>query len=411
MRILVLSRWFPYPADNGSKIRILNLLRHLAVRHEVALLSFASDVIPAERLTALQPWCALIDTVPYRPYRPWSWHALSGLLDGRPRSVVDTFSLEMARRAARIVADWSPDLVMASQIDMAPYALALQCRARVLEELELNALYHAFLQARGLRRLRAGLTWWKLAGYIRRTLPAFDLCTVVSEAERQRVLAVAPGARRVEVMPNGLDLEYYKDDLGPPEPGTLIYAGALTYSANFDAVSYFLRDIYPRILARRPGVRFTVTGQVDGAPVNRLLQHPGLILTGYLDDVRPAIARSWASVVPLRAGGGTRLKILESMALGTPVVTTRKGAEGLELVPGRDVLIADTPGEFGEAVLALLADPQLRQRLSQQGRRVVATRYDWGILAARLNHVVEETLMTSLASDVGPAAMRPHGSA
>lgn len=398
MRLLFLSRWFPYPADNGSRIRILNLIRQLANRHEIGLLSFTSSAVKPEHLAALRPWCARIETVPYQAYRPGSWRALMGFMDGRPRSVVDTFSRELAARAVQLARDWSPDLVLASQIDMAPYALNLECRARVLEELELNALYHAFTQARGLRRLRAGLTWWKLARYARRMLTAFDLCTVVSESERQRVLAAAPAARRVEVVPNGLELADYREDYGPPEAETLIYAGALTYSANFDAVNYFLREIYPRILSGRPAVRFTVTGSLEGVPVNRLPHPSGLKLTGYLEDVRPAIARSWASVVPLREGGGTRLKILESLALGTPVVTTRKGAEGLALAQGREVLIADKPEQFADAVLALLADPQLHERLSREGRQVVAARYDWRSLGDRLDHLLEEVVATAPAS-------------
>jgi glycosyltransferase involved in cell wall biosynthesis len=405
MRILFLSRWFPYPADNGSRIRILNLIHQLAARHEVGLLSFALGPVQPEQRAALKAWCSFIETAPYQPYRPWGRRALAGLLDGRPRSVVDTFSHELAHKALQLAHDWPPDLVLASQIDMAPYALNLKPRARVLEELELTALYQAFTDARGLARLRASLTWWKLARYVRRMLPDFDLCTVVSETERQRVLAAAPGARRVEVVPNGLDLADYREDLGAPEPGTLIYAGALTYSANFDAVNYFLRDIYPRIVAGRPGVRFTVTGSLEGVPLDHLPHPPGLTLTGYLDDVRPAITRSWASVVPLREGGGTRLKILESLALGTPVVTTRKGAEGLDLVPDRDALIADTSEQFANAVLALLTDPQLRERLSRNGRCIVAARYDWRMIGERLNQLVEEALATSPATRAQTAAI------
>jgi glycosyltransferase involved in cell wall biosynthesis len=392
MRILLLSRWFPYPADNGSKIRILNILRQLAKRHEVSLLSFAPDNVPTEHSRALQSVCSIIETVRYRPYRPWSRRALTGLLDERPRSVVDTLSQEMTQRAARLTRQWSPEVVIASQIDMAPYALQLEAGARVLEELEVTALYQAYAYARGFSRLRAGLTWWKLARYIRRILPAFDLCTVVSEAEQKRLLAVTAESGRVEVAPNGLDLSRYAGAPELPVPETLIYAGALTYSANFDAVEYFLRDIYPRILAQRPGAKFVVTGPLEGVPTNRLPRPSGLTLTGYLEDVRPAIACSWASVVPLREGGGTRLKILESLALGTPVVATRKGAEGLELVAGRDALIADDAASFASATLTLLADPDLRARLSQQGRRVVEMRYDWRAIGERLNNLLEEVV-------------------
>jgi glycosyltransferase involved in cell wall biosynthesis len=303
----------------------------------------------------------------------------------------------LVRRVAR---DRSFDAVIASQIDMALYALGVPRGLRVLEELELTTIYEHYTRARGpWRRLRAGLTWWKLSGYMQRLLSRFDLCTVVSEAEREIVRRLAAATTRVEVVPNGVDVAAYAGDFGAPEPETLIYSGALTYSANYDAVAFFLREIYPRLRAERPNLKLLITGRLEGVPVQRLPQLPGVIFTGYLDDIRPAIARSWASVVPLRVGGGTRLKILEALALGTPVVATTKGAEGLELVPGRDALIADDPAEFAGAILTLLADPDLRAGLSRHGRRLVEARYDWAAIGQRFDDLLE--------SVAGPARSGP----
>ncbi|MBK9050663.1 MAG: glycosyltransferase [Chloroflexi bacterium] len=167
------------------------------------------------------------------------------------------------------------------------------------------------------------------------------------------------------------------------QPDTLVYAGAMTYKANFDAVAYFLGEIWPLIRAARPQAVFYVTGKLDGVPVERLPKQDGVIFTGYLDDVRPRVAQSWLSVIPLRLGGGTRLKVLESLALGTPVVTTSKGMEGLELMPERDVLVADTPEAFAAAVIQLLHDPNLHTLLSQHGQQAVK-RYDWPKIGSEL---------------------------
>jgi sugar transferase (PEP-CTERM/EpsH1 system associated) len=390
MRILFLSRWFPYPPDNGSKIRVYNLLKHLAARHVVHLISFTSEPINDERWAAMRSFCQEVGTVLYQPFQPWSGRALAGFLDARPRSVVDTHSVEMSALVARTARDYSFDAVIASQIDMAPYTLLLPHSARVLEELELTTLYEQFARARSPQRwLRSGLTWWKLARYVRHMLRAFDLCTVVSQAEQEWVRRLAPPQARIEVVPNGVDLAHYGGYFGPPQPDTLIYSGALTFAANFDAVEFFLRDVFPKVKAARPGVKFSITGRLDGVPVHRLPRHQGTVFTGYLDDIRPAIARSWASVVPLRIGGGTRLKILEALALGTPVVATRKGAEGLELVPGRDALFADGPSEFAGATASLLADPDLRARLGRHGRRLVETHYDWHAIGRQFNEMLE----------------------
>jgi glycosyltransferase involved in cell wall biosynthesis len=213
---------------------------------------------------------------------------------------------------------------------------------------------------------------------------------VVSEIERDRLQRVSPGYRSIIVVPNGVDLDAYPVGAVPPEPDTLIYSGSLTYSANFDAVDYFLREIYPRLLAKRPGAKFLVTGKLDGVPVERLPRYPGVTFTGYLDDVRPTLARTWASVVPLRLGGGTRLKILEAMALGTPVVATSKGAEGLAVMPGRDLLIADQPAEFAAQTLRLLGDANLRQQLSRSARQLVETQYHWSAISRQFNVFVEQ---------------------
>ncbi|NIV37258.1 MAG: glycosyltransferase [Anaerolineae bacterium] len=179
-------------------------------------------------------------------------------------------------------------------------------------------------------------------------------------------------------------------DFGPPEADALVYSGALTYSVNFDAVDFFLREVFPLIQAKRPTVKLSVTGKLEGVPIDRLPANDGLVLTGYLDDVRPTVARSWACVVPLRVGGGTRLKILEALALGTPVVSTSVGAEGLKVTPGVDILIADEPTEFADATLRLLEDPGLRAELAANGRRLVRERYDWDQIGEQLDRFLRQ---------------------
>jgi glycosyltransferase involved in cell wall biosynthesis len=185
-----------------------------------------------------------------------------------------------------------------------------------------------------------------------------------------------------------VDLEKNTGDFGLPKPDTLIYSGALTYSANFDAMEFFLNDIFPRVKASHPEVSLRITGGCNGVDVDRLPLDNRVQLTGYLEDIRPTVAQSWGCVVPLRKGGGTRLKILEAMALGTPVVSTAKGAEGLEVTHEQDILIADTPDAFGRTVVRLLNDVNLRARLSANGRKLVEERYSWGSSAQKLEELI-----------------------
>lgn len=399
MRILFLSRWFPHPVDNGSKIRIFNLLKALGSEHDVALVSFATEPVTPASIEAMRTICAEVEVTPYRGFQANSLHARLGFFSPTPRSVIDTFSQEMRQMVEQLAVRWQPDFVVASEHDMAPYALAVQNVRRMLEELELAVLYDAYQrEQRSAARLRKGLTWWKFQHYLRRTLPAFDLVTVVSAREQalaQRVISSPP----VQVVPNGADLQAMRCVQATPQPDALIYSGALSFYANYDAVHYFLTDIFPLILERKPATRFLITGSTTGVDLSRLPHHPNVEFTGYLDDIWSAVAGSWVSVVPLRQGGGTRLKIIESLGLGTPVVSTSKGAEGLELRAGVDLLIADDPQSFADATLSLLNDPVQRQRLSAQGRRAVE-RYDWAVIGQTLNALLDDVVRSRRSSAV-----------
>jgi glycosyltransferase involved in cell wall biosynthesis len=235
------------------------------------------------------------------------------------------------------------------------------------------------------------LSWLKWERYIRSLSRDIHTWTVVSNRESSLLKNITNGRIISQVVPNCVDYQYYQGDFGPAEADTLVYSGALTYFANYDAVSYFLSEIFPLIKNKRPKTRFLVTGKLDGVSVESLPHPEGVEFTGYLNDIRPTIAQSRVNVVPLRIGGGTRLKILESLALGTPVVSTSKGAEGLDLVDGRDLLVADGPADFAAAVLRLLEDSRLRERLSSAGCSAVASKYDWEAVAPEFCRFVEAT--------------------
>jgi glycosyltransferase involved in cell wall biosynthesis len=393
MRILFISRWFPYPPDNGSRIRVFNLVKQLSRHHEITLLSFAQGPVSEERLAEMKPYCRHVRTAPHKEFSPNRLKALLGFFSTPPRSIVDTYSREMQTLVEEASTNSSFDVVVASQIGSTPYALLLNQTPRVFEEVELAVIYEQFARQRSLvPRVRCGLTWWKLSRFIAQLLREFRGCTVVSEQEHSLVMGIVPEHKPLTVVPNGVDLEANTGDFGAPEPDTLIYSGALTYSANFDAMEFFLRDIFPLIKAQRPNASLRITGRYDGVPIEQLPPGNGVELTGYLDDIRPVVAQSWGCVVPLQVGGGTRLKILEAMALGTPVVSTSKGAEGLETTHEENILIADDPEDFAQSVLRLLRDENLRARLSANGRRLVEMRYSWEICARQLEQLLHQVV-------------------
>ncbi|MFN8637415.1 MAG: glycosyltransferase family 4 protein, partial [Chloroflexota bacterium] len=251
---------------------------------------------------------------------------------------------------------------------------------------------------------RRWLMWAKLQSYLRRTLPSFRATTVVSEGERRNVAVAAPNYPNVHVVPNAVAVHEYGAYYGAPEPWSIVFAGALTYNANYEAASWMLRSVFPRVKAEVPSAILRISGRHDGVDLGGLPHSSGLELTGHLADVRPLIARSAVSVVPLLSGGGTRLKILESMALGTPVVSTSKGAEGLAVTHNENILIADTPSDFAICVSAVIKDRRLRQRLSEAGRSLVWSHYDWNVVGEQLRSVVEQATSQPTPALVGGGA-------
>jgi polysaccharide biosynthesis protein PslH len=373
-RILFLSRWLPYPPNNGSKLRIFTLLRALARHHEVTLLSFFGDgenPIPAAELQVL---CSDVKLVPWKPYNPDSRQARAAFLSSTPRSILDTHSQQMEHCIDEVLSRTKFDAVIASEIDMAAYSRSFHHLPSILEDVEVGTLYEQYKQASTKwRRMRYGLTWAKHRRFLARVLNDFQACTVVSERERQLLIEAVPGQRNIANVPNCINLADYQDVQSQLRADTLIFSGSFTYEVNYRAMTWFLQEVFPLVRAQVPGARLIITGDHAGLP---LPSTSNVTLTGFVDDVRPLIAGSWVSLAPIWHGGGTRLKILEAMALSTPVVATSKGAEGLDVVDGEHILLADTPPAFAQAVVSILTSPKLRDRLATNGRSLLAQRYD-----------------------------------
>jgi len=391
VKALFLSTWFPYPPDNGSKIRVYHLLDAFSQRHDVTLLSFAFDTARPGEASELRARCRRVETVWRDPFQ--HSRAAQRLRFFSPSPIFTLPIPEMSALVKRVARDASFQVVVASTEVMATYATQFRDVPMVLEEHNSGArwMWERYReQTSPAQRLRCWASWQKARLFEGRLFPNFDLCTMVSEQDRAASLQMLPGYRGpVEVVPNGVDCQHNRPGLAQPVPKTLVFNGALTYYANYDAMHHFLSAIYPLIQAQEPSVSLSITGPTSGVDLSSLGPDSGVRLTGYLEDVRPAVAGAWVCVVPIRKGGGTRLKILEAMALGTPVVAVSKGAEGLDVTPGHDILIADDPVEFASHVLTLLRDPARRDYLARNGRRLVEEKYDWRIIGQRFTDLVE----------------------
>jgi glycosyltransferase involved in cell wall biosynthesis len=357
------------------------------------LVAFASGPIRELQRDRIEQICDSVRAVPQRSAALRTTDRIASLWHGEPASVRASWSPEFAAQVGERAAAVRPDLVIAFELGVAPYAFLVKGVPRVLEELEVAYMLEQYTkQPYGWRRMRAWLTWAKHRQYLTRLLKRFDACTVVSSRECDLARPFLPATVDLAVIPNGTNVEAGLGRWGDPEPDTLIYPGALSFAANRDAMVWFTHACLPLIQERRPQVRLRITGQASQELSAGLRLGRNVELTGYLPDVRPLVARSWCEVVPLRVGGGTRLKVLEALALGTPVVSTSKGVEGLNLEPGRDVLCADTPADFARVTAELLSDPARRARLAAAGQRIVREYYDWRAISQRLDDLLHETV-------------------
>jgi glycosyltransferase involved in cell wall biosynthesis len=370
MRILFLSRWYPHPADNGSKIRIANLLRGICQKHDVTLLSFVGA---EEGTTKPFEGPSQIRTCEFREFNRQSFRALTGFLSPTPRFLIDTYSPAMEGMIRQGIRETKFDLVIASQLSMASYSKVFRGIPAILEEVELAAYSLAENGSASASSFRRRITWAKHRRYVRNLLREFRLCTVASADEKRLVSAAAPSYAPIHVVPNFIDAARYQGETQPRAGDSMIFTGSLRFAPNHDAVTWFVQDILPLIRKKVPAAQLTVTGDPGPKPHP---EGPGVVFAGRVDDVRSLLANSAVSIVPIRHGGGTRLKVLEAMAAGTPIVTTSKGVEGIEAKHGEHLLIADSPEQFAEATARLLLDRKFAGELAGAALKLVQSKYD-----------------------------------
>jgi len=379
MRIAVVTHVMPYPADSGTRIRVARIVGALRRRHELSVLSLeAGDAAGAARALGV----------------PVAVHP------ARVRRALAPVAVAAETTAAvwRAVRDWRADAVHL-QGTFGAAAAGLQRGHRDLPAVVDEGCVHhvsyrraAALAPTPLDRARGRLRVWRLRRFERALARRADAVVAVSPDDAALVRAMAPDTR-VVVAPNGVDA----DALAPSPPGdAALFVGLLSYGPNRDAMTWFARDVLPRLGAGGPQV--LVAGRDPGPELESLARGaPPLRLLGFVPDLAPLYARAGVFVNPMRGGGGTRLKMLEAMAAGKAVVSTAIGAEGLALTPGRDVVVADTAAEFADAVRALLADRGRAERLGRAARALVEARYAWSACLAPI-----EALYASLAPPGAP---------
>ena len=393
MRLLVLSNIVPYPPYGGVHLRVFNILKRIAGRHEVTLGCHSwspEDLEGADWLTRNG-----IRTVT-GPLAAGNWRhagpAVRAVIAGLPPELVQYQTPELHALIARE----RFDVLQVEETMLTPYASSLPEGGATKTVLVLHNVQ--FLQAQRIARIETSLggRLWRNAnaGMMRRYEPAiaakFDRIVAVSDADRAVLQGVAPGLA-IDVIPNGVDTRLLQPLPEPDGKPALVFVGSLNYRPCADAVIWFVETVFPTLRQRYPGLELWLVGN-QPPPAVEALADEGVFVTGRVDDVTPYYQRATVAIVPLRAGGGSRLKILEAMALGRPVVSTTIGAEGIEAAPGRDILLADDADAFASAVSRLIDERALWRSIAANARRFVEDHHEWDLIAERQLGIYDELL-------------------
>jgi sugar transferase (PEP-CTERM/EpsH1 system associated) len=393
MRILWLKSDLLLPLDKGGKLRTWHLMRHLARRHQITYLSFADPDQPRADVDGMHEVAVRVETIPRRDptKRSLRFYADTALhlADPLPYAIGKYRSRAYAARFRELVSTTAFDLIVC---DFLPPAVNLPARLpapAVLFTHNVEAEIwrrHAETATNPVARLLYRSQHRRMHAFEARALRRFDGVLAVSDADRETFARLYPGTvrRPIEVVATGVDTQFFGPASSAPSGRGLVFTGSMDWLPNEDAMLYFCRDILPLIRVQEPDVSVSIVGRAPTPAVQRLAIEHGVAVTGRVDDVRPFMRDAAVYIVPLRIGGGTRLKIFEAMAMGKAVVSTTIGAEGLPVRDGEHVLLADTPPAFAGAVVRLLRDVGARRTVEAAARALVVARYDWSAVAGEL---------------------------
>ncbi len=390
MNILYVCHRFPYPPKRGGKIRPFNMIRHLTAQgHRVTVCSLVRSPEEAEEGRGIAPHCAAFEMGAVREPLQFA-RMIVNLPRITPSSMGYFHSTALKRRIRELLATQKFDLIFVHCSSVAQYVEDVQGIPKILDFGDMDsqkwleyAHYKPWPLSWGYTLEGSKMLWAE-----KRLARKFDLCTATTRAERETLDGYQTGAV-TDWFPNGVDAGFFAPVDEPYEADTISFIGRMDYYPNQECMQRFCDQVWPLLKARRPGMKLLIVGADPSPEMRRLGERLGVTVTGSVPDVRPFVRRSAVMVAPLAIARGTQNKILEAMAMGVPVITSTIAAGGVDAVPGEHLLVADTPQQLADAVLAVVQNPTERQRLAQAGRQRVLSNHDWSQSMKRLDAIIE----------------------
>ena len=384
-RVLVLGVWFPYPPRWGWAVRVYHLARQLARRHDVTLLTYGTSADEANVANLREEGIRAETVLRERPSKAARRRdQVVSLFSRLPFESYIARSKELQQAIDRLSADRPFDVIQLESTLVWPFRFPREsklvldehnveyenyARHQEMERSPVRKAFYAFEAAKVRRYEQAA--WRQVAG-----------CVLTSAREEEIVREHAPETETV-VVPNGVDVDYFQPASGDREPASIVFNGVLDYRPNLDAALFLVDEVLPLVRAERPDASATIVGRGAPAELERV-RGVNVEATGEVPDVRPYLQKAGVVVVPIRAGSGTRFKVVEGLAVAAPMVSTTVGCEGIGVRDGEHLLVADSAEEFAGAILRLLGDPELGKRLGAAGRQFVEDEYSWESAGQRL---------------------------
>jgi len=393
MKVLFVCHRLPYPPARGGKIRPFNVIRHLSrTGSEVTVASLARSSDELKEGEGLRDHCRKVIAVAV-PKLATFVRSGASLAGTSPASMKYFYSPVLAKRIRAELARHQYDFVMVHCSSVAQYVAHVQGIPKLLDFGDMDS--QKWLSYARFRRFPAQLVYWlegrKLERAERRLASAFDFCTCTTRNELETLRSFQASAES-DWFPNGVNSKYFDVAGAPYDPNTMSFVGRMDYFPNQQAVLEFCARVWPGLKQDFPGLSFQVVGANPSARIKRLGSLPGVTVTGSVPDVRPYVHASALTIAPLVIARGTQNKILESMALGVPVVSSVEAAKGVDARPGADIAVASTPSEYREAIGRILSDREERERLSAAGRQRVVQKHSWDASMALLDGLIERCM-------------------